>query len=104
MWHRNDAEGKFCRDTFGAGFGGGGSGGIFCLTASGTRLGSLDKEEAPARLQAVLKNWNALPEAERRPGAVKVGDLGAIDAENAPPEPPPGGLIIKTYGRVLTRD
>jgi len=24
--------------------------------------------------------------------------------ENAPPEPPPGGLIIKTYGRVLTRD
>jgi hypothetical protein len=51
-----------------------------------------------------LENWNALPEAERAPGAVKIAALDKIDAERTLPSPPEGGLILKIYYRAFMRD
>jgi hypothetical protein len=48
-----------------------------------------------------LAKWQALPEAERSPGAVRVGEVGEIDARLAAPTPPPGGLILKLYYRAF---
>ena len=45
--------------------------------------------------------WTALPEAERRPGAVQVEDLKTKDARF--PERPAGSLVLKGYNRPLER-
>ena len=49
-----------------------------------------------------VKAWDALPEDERKPGAVNVGQREATDDDR--PKPPPGGLIVKVYLRALGRD
>jgi len=49
-----------------------------------------------------LKAWNALPEAQRKPGAVKLGQRKEVD--DGLPKPPPGGLVVKNHLRALGRD
>ena len=50
-----------------------------------------------------LKKWNRLPAERRKPGAVKVGDPGRIDA-NYGRKLPEDGLILTAYTRILDRD
>jgi hypothetical protein len=51
--------------------------------------------------QKALDKWLALPEEERRPGAVKVEDLQEMDANY--PKRPAESLILKGYNRPLDR-
>lgn len=67
------------------------------MSASGRRLGGGDVE-------AAWKKFLQLPESERAPGAVKVEEHGPVDAKIAAPEPPACGLVLKIYGRILTRE
>ncbi len=66
-----------------------------CVSASGKWLG----REPSAK---VLEEFQKLPEAERKPGAVAVRDLGPDEA--VIPSPPPGGLVLRVFGRFLARD
>lgn len=93
LMSRQDAEGTFIREI--CGFRLNSSGGyVLCVTPGGKWLGSDPK-----------KAWQAfqqLPETQRAPGAVTVGDIGEIDRSVALPEPPPGGLVLKIYARPLS--
>ncbi len=51
-----------------------------------------------------MKAWKALPESERQPGAVKVGDHGDVAANVNSIAPPTNALILRTYHRILTRE
>lgn len=103
---RKDAEGEFLRKT-GIRLAGAG-GNVECLTASGIRLGAFyaagGAEHNRRDLQGILKKWRSLPDAERLPGAVKVGDPGPVAANVGQIAPPPGALILRTHHRILTRD
>ena len=92
--NRKDAVGEFVRAS-GMQFPGAGGSRSY-VTADGKILGRTPKE--------ALDKWKSLPEAERARGAVKVGELGDIDALRTGPTPPPGGLIIKVYYRAFMRD
>lgn len=90
LMKRQDAEGTFIRALYQfhsrAGY-------VVCLTAGGKQLGN-----------DPVKAWQAfqqLPEAERAPGAVAVGDIGTVDANCDWPQPPAGGLILKIHSRPL---
>lgn len=72
-----------------------GTHGYACLTASGKFLAS-----DPAR---ALAAWKALPESERKPGAVTIAERGPVDEKKAHPTPPPGGLILRLFYRNLAR-
>src|SRR5262249_60949433 len=48
----------------------------------------------------VLTRWQELPKAERKPGAVQIGDKGKSDPTI--PTPPKGGLILQVYESRLT--
>jgi hypothetical protein len=107
---RNDAEGEFFRKVAGQGprKGKGGSTrqGIYCFTASGKLLAYKNAQDAGVMLETIkqgLKRFKALPEDERKPGAVEVGDAGKVDARYAR-TPPEGGLILRAYTRILDRD
>jgi hypothetical protein len=54
-------------------------------------------------LKQGLKKWMELPEAVRRPGALKVPSLKERPFL-APADPPPGGLVLKVHTRNLKRD
>jgi hypothetical protein len=103
---RKDAEGDFLRNT-GIRLAGAG-GNLECLTASGVRLGAFyaagGVEHNQRDLAGILKKWQALPESERLPGAVKVGAAGPVAANIDQIAPPPGALILRTYHRILTRE
>lgn len=55
-------------------------------------------------LKAALEKWQALPEEERAPGAVKVGEMGAVDTQHAELPPPDGAVILKLFYRAFMRD
>ena len=86
-------------------------GGLWCITPAGKIL-----ESNPAivtgkgsikwkfDLKGALEKWQALPEAERAPGAVKVGAIGVVDTKLAQLTPPPGTLILKLYYRAFMRE
>lgn len=98
-----DAEGRFARDSHI--YLSGSSGGVAFLTASGKLLGKKYLHGAKAAaIQEALDAWNKLPEEERRPGGIKVGDRGPIDSKHATVQPPPGCLILRVYGRYLAHD
>jgi hypothetical protein len=65
------------------------------MTASGKFLG---RDPAQA-----LAAWKALPEEDRRPGAVALPERGPVDEKRQQPTPPPGGLILRVYYRNLAR-
>jgi hypothetical protein len=92
--NRQDAVGQFVRDS-GMQFPGAG-GSQWFVTANGKVLGH-DPKQALAR-------WRAIPESERAPGAVRVGELGTVDNKRAAPTPPAGTLIVKLHYRALIRE
>ncbi len=99
-----DAEGafwkSFCRDyawITGAAHGVTPSGKVLCADGKSASCGGRRVCE-PKR---AYDKWLALPEAERRPGAVQVDDLREMDP--AFPKRPPGSLILKGYNRPLER-
>jgi hypothetical protein len=99
---RKDAVGRFFRD---AGMQLPGAGGSqWCVTASGKVLLGNSHNGLGFSVARALEKWNALPAAERAPGAVKVGDMDAIDTQRSLPAPPTGGLILKVYYRAFMRD
>jgi hypothetical protein len=49
-----------------------------------------------------ISKWKKLPEAERKPGAVKVEDPGKLDGGYTR-KPPANGLIVNVYARALDR-
>jgi len=108
---RQDAEGEFFRKVAEQGprKGAGGSTrqGIYCFTADGTLLAyknaGQDADVMREVFQDGLKKWNRLPAERRKPGAVKVGDPGRIDA-NYGRKLPEDGLILTAYTRILDRD
>jgi hypothetical protein len=53
-------------------------------------------------IKSGLAKWNRLPEAERGPGAVEVGDPGRLDGAYAR-KPPENGLILNVHARLLER-
>lgn len=97
---RKDSDGEFIRDTCKLKLAGAG-GDMACVTASGKVL---DWSVSNPDLKKVLEAWNKLPESERKPGAVQIGERGVIDSRGALPTPPPGTLIIKVFRRALARE
>ena len=107
---RRDAEGEFFRKVANQGprkgEGGDTRQGIYCLTASGKLLAYKNAGQSPDVMREVLreglKKWNALPETERKPGAVQVPEHGAFDRafHRAPPT---NGLILNVYTRALDK-
>lgn len=108
-YDRTDAVGQFLRDS--------GitlrrlEGCLWCVTPGGkileSNLAVVDGKASFKRefdLKGALEKWQALPEAERTPGAVKVGALGAVDRQRAVLTPPPGTLILKLYYRAFMRE
>jgi hypothetical protein len=107
---RQDAEGKFFRGVADQGprKGEGGSTrqGIYCLTADGKLLIYKNHQDPTVMrdvLRQGLKEWKKLPESRRKPGAVKVEDLGKTDRRYTR-TPAAGGLVINVYTRILERD
>jgi hypothetical protein len=68
------------------------------ITADGTVLA----KNFSTCVRDALKAWDALPEEQRKPNAIKIGEREAGDDSRH--EPPPGGLIVKVYLRALGRD
>ena len=79
---------------------GGPWGGWKMATASGKVLASGNGEHQ--KIVEGLKAWKALPESERKPGAVKVE--AEIDGGAKSPTLPTGGLNVRIYMRALKRD
>jgi len=71
------------------------------VTASGKRLAIGFQQRA---MEDALEAWSALPEAERKPGAIQIPERGLIDSKRITAQPPPGGLILKLHGRYLARE
>jgi hypothetical protein len=99
-----DAEGafwkSFCKDyawITGAAHGVTPGGKVLCADAKRSSCGGRSVCD-PAK---ALEKWRALPEEERRPGAVAVADLQEMDP--AFPRRPAGSLILKGYNRPLER-
>lgn len=102
---RKDKEGTFFRGLADAlGKKGHTLQGIYLFAADGTPLGYRNAGNSAAVTKEVMRDalakFAALPEAKRKPGAVKVEDAGELDAtySRAVPE---GGLILKAYTRIL---
>ena len=106
---RSDAIGRFLRES--------GirlkrlEGSLWCITPAGKILESslavVDGKESYKRdfdLKGALEKWQALPEAERAPGALKVGKMDAVDTKLAPMPPPPGTMILKLHYRAFMRE
>ena len=51
----------------------------------------------------MLKAWNALPEAERAPGAVSVPKAEGVDPRRAALALPPGTMVVRVFNRHLGR-
>ncbi len=108
---RKDAEGRFFISVADQGprKGAGGSTrqGIYALTASGRLLAYKNAGQSPDVMREVitdaLAKWKSLPESERKPGAVAVGEHGPMDAQFTR-TPPRNGLILTVHGRLLERD
>ena len=108
-YDRTDAVGQFLRDS--------GlklsrlEGGLWCVTPGGKILESnlVIKEGKESfkpefDLKGAMEKWQALPDAERAPGAVKVGAMDAVDSQRALLTPPPGTLILKLHYRAFMRE
>lgn len=87
----------------------GGQGRVDIITASGKFVarGELqvgNPKTHLASLERALKAWAALPETERKAGAVPVPERGPLDPRrNAAKGPPSGTLIVRVYNRQLSR-
>lgn len=82
------------------------SGSVCVVTAGAKALGPYG---SPGRgmekwLQSMLKAWDALPAAERDPGAVAVPTAEAVDPRRAALAMPPGTLVVRVFNRHLGRN
>lgn len=105
---RQDAEGEFFRKVADQGprKGNGTRQGIYALTADGRLLdyrNHQDPDVMGAFLVSALRNWQSLPASQRGKDAIKVPELGKIDARFAPP-PPKDAVIVNVYTRILERE
>ena len=107
---REDDEGRFFRSVADQGprKGAGGSTrqGIYCLTASGKLLAYKNAQDANVMREVLrqgLEKWRHLPASERRPGGNEYPGLDRPD-ERYVRTPPPGGLVVNVYTRILDRD
>ena len=108
---REDSEGEFFRKVADQGprKGEGGSTrqGIYMFTAAGKLLAYKNAGQAPDVMRDVLRQglreWNKLPAADRKPGAVRADSLPKQDPRYTR-RPPTGGLILDVYTRILDRD
>jgi hypothetical protein len=102
---RKDAVGKFCQETCGLRLAGAG-GNIVCITADGTVLGARRPNLKGIRSdpKKAIDDWNALSAGRRKPGNVKVESKGPDDSRIIEHSPPPGGLVVKQYYRMLADD
>ena len=98
MNNRKDADKEFIYDICQLRLAGAG-GNLIVVTASGKQLGGTNG--VSSNLPKAWEEWNALPEAERKPGAVKVPEPGLADPEHGPAQLPPGALILKQHYRLL---
>src|SRR5262249_48027909 len=48
--------------------------------------------------------WQELPAAERKPGAVQIGERGVLDPKRLALTPPADCLVLRVYSRHLGRD
>lgn len=78
------------------------SGSVCVVTAGARALGPYGSPGAGMEkwLREKLKAWDALPEAERAPGAVSV-PRADVDPRRAALTPPPGALIVRVFNRHL---
>jgi hypothetical protein len=107
---RDDTEGRFFRQVADQGprkgDGGATRQGVYCFTAAGKLLAysnHSDPQVMRKMIQKGLTAWNQLPETERRPGAIQVEDSSKDDPRYSR-QPPPGGLILNVYTRILDHD
>jgi hypothetical protein len=106
---RQDAEGEFFRKVADQGprkgVGGSTRQGVYALTADGKLLAYRNHHD-PLVMRAVLaralRDWRKLPEAQRKPGAVKVAGAGKADP-GYDRSPPAGALIVNVSTRILDR-
>ena len=84
------------------------SGSVRFVTASGKQLvrGELAYNQKTnwfyLSAERAWKAWEALPEAERKPGAVQVPALTSVDPKRvAALKPPDGALVVRVYNRQL---
>jgi hypothetical protein len=86
----------------------GGQGRVDIITASGKRVayGELQAGNDTVHLRSLeraMKSWAALPEAERKPGAIQVEERGPLDPRrNAAKGPPSGTLLSGSFAAVWT--
>jgi hypothetical protein len=105
---RQDAAGEFFRQinkvqlAGGIPFFTGASGRIHAMTAEGEFFSCKGKHCRDCDARAALAAWNKLPESKRKPGAIRVGDLGQVDPKLR--TPPPGGLVLQVYESRLAGD
>jgi hypothetical protein len=79
------------------------SGSVCVVTAGAKALGPYSGPGAGMEkwLQSKLKAWDALPEAERKPGGVTVPKSITIDPKRAALAVPSGALIVRVFNRHL---
>ncbi|OAI54880.1 hypothetical protein AYO44_14110 [Planctomycetaceae bacterium SCGC AG-212-F19] len=82
------------------------SGSVCVVTAGAKALGPYGGPGTGMEkwLAGKLKEWEALPEAERAPGAVKVPAVEAVDPKRAALALPPGTMIVRVFNRHLGWD
>jgi hypothetical protein len=82
------------------------AGSVCVVTAAGKRLTSVSGpgQGMTRFLQAALKAWAELPEAERKPGAVAVANAERVDPRRAALTLPPGSLVLRVFNRHLGWD
>lgn len=107
---RQDDEGKFFRSVADQGprKGEGGSTrqGIYMFTAGGKLLGYRNHHDPSVmrnELSQALQQFRKLPEEQRRPKALQVGEPAKVDPTYER-EPPKGGLIVTVFTRILDRE
>ncbi len=82
------------------------SGSVCVVTAGGKALGPYSGPGPGMEkwLHAKLQAWEALPPAERKPGAVTVARSETLDPRRAALTLPPGTLVVRVFNRHLGWD
>lgn len=82
--------------------------GIYCFTSSGKLLAVKNAGQlvdvTKEQLREALTKWEALPEEERSPGAVKVPEMKHPDRRYTPAKPPQGCLVLDVFTRAFDLD
>jgi hypothetical protein len=82
--------------------------GIYCFTPSGKLLGVKNAGQlvdvTKELMRDALAKWEALPEAERAPGAVKVPPMKHPDTRYVPAKPSADCIVLDVFTRVFDFD